>query len=179
MTRALFKLIYRKYINNLSNKRKIEYLRKLGTKVGDGTRFNCDLSVVGSEPYLVTIGSNCLFAGEVKIFTHDGGVSVINNLFYQKKSKDKIKNVVIGDNCFIGFRSIILPGVTIGNNCIIGAGSVVSKNIPENSVAAGVPAKVICSIDEYHEKCKSYLLDTGKLSKEKKQKYLESLYKES
>ncbi len=58
----------------------------------------------------------------------------------------------VGNNCFIGHSVIVLPGVTIGDNVIIGAGSVVSRNIPSDSVAAGVPAKVICSLDEYYER---------------------------
>lgn len=51
----------------------------------------------------------------------------------------------IGKNCFIGARSIILPGVTIGDNCVIGSGAVVTKDIPPNSAAAGNPAQVIRS----------------------------------
>lgn len=51
----------------------------------------------------------------------------------------------IGKNCFIGARSIVLPGVTIGDNCVIGAGSVVTKDIPSGSAAAGNPAKVLRS----------------------------------
>lgn len=177
MLKGLFRLLYRKYINICTNSKKIKYLRKLGAKVGDGTRFNCDLSVVGSEPYLVEIGRNCLFAGEVKIFTHDGGISVINDLYYPNARKDKVGRVTIGDNCFIGYRTIILPGVVIGNNCIIGAGSVVCKNIPDNCVAAGVPSKLICSIEEYYEKCKDSLKETVAMSKEQKREYYENLYR--
>ncbi|NGO66156.1 acyltransferase [Rhizobium daejeonense] len=51
----------------------------------------------------------------------------------------------IGKNCFIGARSIILPGVTIGDSCVIGSGAVVTKDIPPNSAAAGNPAQVIRS----------------------------------
>ncbi|MFZ5920176.1 MAG: DapH/DapD/GlmU-related protein [Chloroflexota bacterium] len=52
-------------------------------------------------------------------------------------------DIRVGDNVWIGANSIILPGVTIGSNSIIGAGSVVTRDIPENSVAAGSPARVI------------------------------------
>ena len=58
----------------------------------------------------------------------------------------------IGDNCFIGDSSIILPNVNIGANTIIGAGSIVTRSIPESVVAAGSPAKVICGIDTYLER---------------------------
>ena len=63
-----------------------------------------------------------------------------------------IKNVKIGNNCFIGAKAIILPGVSIGDNVIVGAGSVVTKNIPSNVVVAGNPAKIIMSIDEFTQK---------------------------
>ena len=49
----------------------------------------------------------------------------------------------IGRNCFIGGRSLILPGVTIGDSCIVGAGSVVTRSVPSNCVVAGNPARVV------------------------------------
>lgn len=63
----------------------------------------------------------------------------------------KIAKVKIADNVFIGANSIILPGVSICKNSIIGAGSVVTKDIPENVVAVGNPAKVICTLEAYLE----------------------------
>ncbi len=58
--------------------------------------------------------------------------------------------VTIGDNCWIGGGATILPGVTIGNNVTIGAGSVVTRDIPDNTVAVGNPARVIRKI---HKQC--------------------------
>lgn len=58
----------------------------------------------------------------------------------------------VGNNVFIGANSMILHGVTIGNNVIIGAGSIVTKDIPDDVVAVGVPARVIKSLDEYKTK---------------------------
>ena len=60
---------------------------------------------------------------------------------------------IIEDNCFIGARAIIMPGVTIGPNSVVGAGAVVTRNVPPDSVVAGVPAKVITSVDCYAERC--------------------------
>ena len=60
--------------------------------------------------------------------------------------------MTIGNKVFIGAESVILPGVTIGNNVVIGANSTVTHNIPDNSVAVGSPAKVICSLGDYLEK---------------------------
>lgn len=64
----------------------------------------------------------------------------------------KVGRVTIGDNVFVGIGSIILPNVKIGNNVVIGAGSVVSKDIPNNCVAAGNPIQIIGSYDDFVEK---------------------------
>lgn len=56
------------------------------------------------------------------------------------------KPVHIGDDCWLGASVTVCPGVTIGNNCVIGAGSVVTRDIPANSFAAGVPCRVIREI---------------------------------
>ncbi len=68
---------------------------------------------------------------------------------------EKIGCIEIGDNVFIGTNSTVLYNVKIGSNVIIGAGSLVNKSIPNNSVACGVPAKVIGSFDKFFEKRKN------------------------
>ena len=73
---------------------------------------------------------------------------------------------------YIGNNVIILPGVTIGNNVVIGAGAVVSKDIPDNSVEVGVPARVIKTTDEYLEKIKRESLHLGHLKGQEKDKAL-------
>jgi len=65
----------------------------------------------------------------------------------------RFNRITIKDNCFIGARAIIMPGVTIGPNSVVGAGAVVTKNVPPNSVVAGVPAKVMMSVNDYAERC--------------------------
>lgn len=84
----------------------------------------------------------------VKFVTHDGAVWVFRDEY---PDMDVFGPIVVEDNVFIGFNSIILPGVRIGHDSVIGAGSVVTRSIPPRSVAAGVPAKVIKSIDEYQD----------------------------
>ena len=66
--------------------------------------------------------------------------------------------IVVGDNVFIGLRALILPSVTIGDNVIIGAGAVVTRDIPPNSVAVGVPARVVGSVAEYTARSKAKAL---------------------
>lgn len=65
-----------------------------------------------------------------------------------------------------------MPGVTIGDNCIIGAGAVVTKDVPPNSVAIGVPAKVLETVEEYAEKNKNRVVMTKGMDHEEKKKYL-------
>lgn len=132
----------------------------------------------GSEPYLITIGDNTTVSFDVAFVTHDAGTRVLRNLATNEKEKQTViyGEIKIGKNCFIGCRSTILPGVTIGDNCIIGAGSVVNRDIPANHVAAGVPCKVICTLEEYKEKHKDDFLYMVKLPYEEKKKYLLDLY---
>lgn len=95
-----------------------------------------------SHCWLITIGDNVTMAPRVHILAHDA--STCHHLGYAR-----IGRVDIGNNVFIGADSVVLPGITIGDNSVIGANSTVSKSIPANVVAAGNPAKVICSIEEY------------------------------
>lgn len=62
--------------------------------------------------------------------------------------------ITVGNNVYIGVRTLIMPGVRIGNRVIIGAGSIVTRDIPDNSVAVGVPARVIKTVDDYLEQMK-------------------------
>lgn len=109
----------------------------------------------------------------VKFITHDGGT-----LIYRQYIPDLeiTKPIKIGDNVYIGNNVIILPGVTIGNNVVIGAGAVVSKSIPDNSVAVGVPARVIKTADEYFEKLQRESLHLGNLKGQVKDKALMQYY---
>lgn len=86
------------------------------------------------------------------------------------------KPITIGDNVYIGNNVIILPGVTIGSNVIIGAGAVVSRSIPDNSLAVGVPARVIKTADEYFEKIQRESLHLGHLKGQEKDRKLMEYY---
>ena len=151
----LFKLLVniRLFLVNLSYETKRKFLIKQGAKIGKGTRLNNLTSDFGTEPYLVEVGENCLFAKDTYFVTHDGGVKVLNSLHKFEKNMDKIAPIKVGNNVYTGMRSMIMPGVIIGDNVIIGACSVVTHDIPSNSVAVGIPAKVICSLEEYYKRC--------------------------
>lgn len=130
---------------------KRNYLIKKGATIGHGTRLNCSVTAFGTEPYLVSCGNDCLFAGGVHFLTHDGGIKVLNSLNkFDGKRMSKMASVSIGNNVYIGLNALIMPGVKIGDNAIIGAGAVVTHDIPGNVVAVGVPAVVKKSIDDYY-----------------------------
>ena len=157
---------------NLNNK--LTYLSEQGAKIGKGTRLNCKVSSFGTEPYLVEVGEDCLFAANISFITHDGGIKVLNTLkYFDGKSMDKLGKIKIGNNVYIGQGALIMPGVTIGDNCIIGANAVVTRDIPSKSVAVGMPARVIKTIDEYYENCKDKLHPTAKMNTSEKRKYCE------
>lgn len=150
------------------------YLKKVGVRLGKGTRVMGSLyHVFSEEAYLITIGENCLISSEVTLLTHDGSVDVFRREF---PKADRIKPILIGDNVFIGHRSIVMPGVVIGSNVVIGAGSVVNKDVPDNVVYAGVPAKMIKTIGEYKEKIMSEMLETKHLDEFDKRKFLTNYY---
>ena len=108
----------------------------------------------GTEPWLITLGDHVLISGDVTFFTHDGSTWVIRE-YPEYENVVKFGAITVGNNCFIGYGAKILPGVTIGDNCIIGAGSIVAKDVPSDTVVAGVPARAICSTWEYADKCKA------------------------
>lgn len=149
-----------------------EKLIKMGLKVGMNFKRLNGVILDPSHCWLISIGDNVTMAPRVHILAHDASTKTF--LDYTK-----IGCVNIGDNVFVGAESIVLPGITIGNNVIIGANSTVTHNIPDNSVAVGSPAKVICSLDEYLTKEKSRMKSSiiydddftlgGNISDEKKQ----------
>ncbi|MEE1107648.1 sugar O-acetyltransferase [Macrococcoides canis] len=108
--------------------------------VGENFYSNHDLTIL--DVATVTIGDNCMVAPGVHIYTATHPIDPME----RNSGLEYAKPVVIGDNCWIGGRSIINPGVTIGNNVVIASGTVVTKDIPDNVVVAGVPAKVIKQI---------------------------------
>lgn len=108
----------------------------------------------------------------VQLVTHDGGVWVLRWLYDELRQADLFGSIVIGNNVHIGTNAIIMPGVTIGSNCVIGCGAVVTKNIPDYSIAVGVPARVIETVDEYRRKNESRMELTKGMGRQEKKEYL-------
>lgn len=107
----------------------------------------------GSEPYLITLHKNCRISSDVIFINHDGGTWAFRNQWNEYADVIKYGRIEIGEETFVGARSVIMPGVKIGRNCVIGAGSVVTKDVPDETVAVGIPARRLCSTKEYAEKC--------------------------
>lgn len=154
---------FKLYTANQWSKAKI-YSDHLGIKMGNNVRILHFLRW-GSEPFLIDIGNEVTITRGVCFVNHDGGVALFREEYKGLNVFGKIK---IGNNVFIGINSIIMPGVTVGSNVVIGAGSIVNRDVPDNVVVAGVPAKVIKSIQEYKTSSlkKSIQIDPNK-SREK------------
>ncbi|WP_347753112.1 acyltransferase [Flavobacterium sp. T-16] len=143
----------------MSNTSYTRYLRRKGMNIGQNVIFTnrTTLDIDMHKPTLVEIGNDVFINRGFSLLTHDYVSHVFLNVYHDYVSSTG--KVVIGNNVAFGRNVSILKGVTIGDNVFIGFGSVVNKNIPSNCVAAGVPAKVICSLDEYYEKRKSRYVD--------------------
>jgi maltose O-acetyltransferase len=122
-----------------------EKLISMGMKVGKNFNRLHGVILDPGHCWLIEIGDNVTMAPRVHILGHDASTKQFLNY-------TKIGRVTIGDNVFIGAESVVLPGVTIGSNVIIGANSTVTHDIPDNSVVAGSPARVICTLEAYLEK---------------------------
>lgn len=149
----------------------IGFAKSIGVSLGNDCRLiNVDF---GSEPYLVTLG-NHVSATKTHFVTHDGGVWVFRQ---ENPDIDVIAPIRVGNNVFLGIDTIVMPGVTIGDNVVVGARSVVTRDLPDNCVAAGVPARIIGSIDQYRSKCFERDVATAKLSNVDKRSILEKRFK--
>lgn len=138
-----------------SPRRYICFLRKLGVDIGENISFHGKLNTVSidiTRPSLVSIGNNISFNGYFNLITHDWGTYVIRRKYNDFLSSSG--RVKIGNNIVFGRNVTILKNVIIGDNCIIGNNSIVTKDIPANSVALGMPSRVIYSLEDYYRKRK-------------------------
>ncbi len=143
----------------------LDMLKKRGLKVGSNFFMAPGCVLDPSHCWHISIGDNVALGPQVYILAHD-------SIMHRFIGYGNVANVKIGNDVTIGTRAIILPGVTIGNRVMIGAGAVVAHDIPNNSIAAGNPAKVVGLFNNYLEKHKdrlnkrptfdeSYLMENG------------------
>lgn len=164
---SLFKRIVGAFLNKLLPFDK--QAKRAGVKMGSENLIYAHFW--GSEPYLITIGNHCQITEGVEIFTHGGGHVLRKDV----PDFDMFGKVCLGDWVYIGNNAMIMPGVTIGDNVLIAAGSVVTKSVPSNVVVGGNPARILCTVDEFHNKNVNYNLNCKRYSFDKKKKLLESL----
>lgn len=122
-----------------------ERLQDRGMQIGRNVWLPPSTWIDTSYCFLISIGDNCGFGEECHILAHDAQMD-------EFMDAARIGRVTIHESCHIGARCIILPGVDIGPRTIVGAGSLVSKSLPPDTVCAGTPARVICSLAEYLER---------------------------
>lgn len=140
--------------------KRADYLRKKKVFFSIGENVTIMDRTVPLYAKLIKIGNNVHIASNVNLVTHDVAFKMLNGIRNNTKSqikgeklfREKVGCIEIGDNVFIGSGTRILYDVKIGCNCVIGAGTLVNKDIPSNSVVAGVPARVIGSFDDFLKK---------------------------
>jgi acetyltransferase-like isoleucine patch superfamily enzyme len=108
-------------------------------------------SVLGQECTIssfqrVSIGRECIVADRVMLIDFDHGVVEVERPIRMQGIYKR--DVRIGHNCWVGYGACVLRGVTVGDNCIIGASTVVTKDVPDNAVVGGVPARLLRMRDE-------------------------------
>lgn len=124
--------VFRPLRDAIINVRRAYYNKVWGMHIHPTASFSLSAKFDRTNPKGVHVGEETYVAFDAAILTHD----LTRGLYL---------NTHIGRRCFIGARSIILPGVTIGDECVIGSGAVVTKDIPPRSLVAGNPAKIIRS----------------------------------
>lgn len=132
--------------------RRTKWLKKHNVFYSMGDNCYYHTRDIPSEPFLLAIHDNVRIAANVRLITHDT-IGVMINRIPGREEEPRLKyhigKIEIMDNVMIGANSTILYDVTIGQNSIVAAGSVVTKDVPENSVVGGNPARVICTTDDF------------------------------
>ena len=153
------KIIYRE---KASSESYVCWLREKGAKIGDRVKIFAPskTTIDITRPWLLEIGNDVQITEGVTILTHGYDWSVLKGVYGEVLGSSG--GVKIGNNVFIGMKSTILKGVHIGNNVIIGANSLINKDVPDNCVVSGNPARVVMSLEQYYEKRKKAQLEEAK-----------------
>lgn len=134
--RILVKLGIKKPIDYNS----VEYLRSRGVQIGENVHI-LNSQIDFGHGFLIKIGNNVTLTG-VRVLAHDASTQIPLGV-------SKVGSVIIGDDVFVGNGAIILPNVRIGNQVVVGAGAVIAKDIPDNSIVVGNPARIAGTYDDF------------------------------
>ncbi|WP_294824017.1 acyltransferase [uncultured Flavobacterium sp.] len=130
----------------------LKKLKEKGLKVGNNFYMQEGCIIDGSHCQHIAIGDDVCLSANVHILAHDAST-------WWFLGHTRIKNTTLGNRVFVGAGSIIMPGVSIGNDTLIGAGSVVTKDVPDNCIHAGNPAKFLMNTNEYIAREKAKMND--------------------
>jgi acetyltransferase-like isoleucine patch superfamily enzyme len=122
--------------------------RWLGVDVGQGCRLY--IRDFGSEPFLISIGDRVTITQGCTLLTHDGSTWLVRDAGGNRYQK--FGAISIGSDVFIGANTIVLPGVNIGNRVVIGAGSVVTRDVPDDSIFGGNPARRLGAFPDWQRR---------------------------
>ncbi len=111
-----------------------------------GVRVRSNTNIDTLFPELVEIGDDFISAPGSVILAHDASLLLFTD-------KIRAEKTIIGNKVFLGSNSVVLPGVKIGNRVIVGSGAIVTRDVPDNSIVVGNPARVISTVDDYIDKC--------------------------
>lgn len=176
MLNKLIRIIYSYLLHD-----NVKCAKKLGVKIGTRCKILDDPGkVFGTEPWLISVGNHVEITNGVRFLSHEGAIWVIRELNKKYKNSDLFMPTKVGNNVMIGMNSIIMPGVKIGNNVIIGSHSVVTKDIPDNIIVAGVPAKKISNTEGFMQKKinSNLLVNTKRMSQKQKRNFIKQKYPE-
>lgn len=167
--RSIYRKIYKHIVKKINP---VRYAKRIGVNMGENIHIYGNVEWA-SEPWIITLGNNIHITDGVKFITHDGGTLLFRD---EVPDLEITKPIVVGNNVYFGNNVIVLPGVTIGNRVVIGAGSIVTRDIPDNSLVVGVPARVIKTADEYLAKLKEESIHLGHLKGYEKDRALMKFY---
>lgn len=131
-----------RWLGGLRTRRRWARLQELGMRIGTDVVLPPSTWIDVAHCYLITIGDRARFGPQCLVLAHDAQMD-------EFLDAGRLGRVVVGADCRIGARTVILCNVEIGEATVVEAGSVVATSLPARSYCAGSPARVVCSIDEY------------------------------
>jgi len=137
----LLRLVIKSLGKNVVIEKNCKFAHPYNIEIGDNVYINFGLKILNTKEAGIKIGNNVIIGPNAIFLFNKIDYSDLSRLI--KDCKVEYESIVVKDDVWIGANAMVLPGVTIGKRSIIGAGSVVTKDIPDYSVAVGVPAKII------------------------------------